>query len=396
MTRTISADVAIIGGGIIGLSTGLELQERGIKAVVLEKGMMGAEASGRNGGGVRAQGRHVEEIPLALAAFEMWKEMSSRVGADVGYRQTGHVFIAEQADNIQKLEKMQAEERAAGLETRMLTEAELLEFVPGLKPGYFGGKHSTVCGSADASAATAAIGLAFERAGGTLITGQQVIDITIQNRAVSAVETRETKVFAPIVVNCAGPWAPNVASLAGIYLPIYPRRSNICYTEPLPLQTKCFTQSVMQNMAIRQLPSGHVFLASGAPQPNGNPLFTWSKDYFDLSMDETPRPVKSDIMFPAIAKAKIMGRWCGTTENTPDKMPIIDRIFTDVGGVDGFYAAAGFSGHGFCLGPIVGKMLAEWVRDGKPSMDLSDFTYMRFMRADSPWAKPRHQTQDIG
>jgi sarcosine oxidase subunit beta len=379
----------------MGVSIALELQERGQKTIVVEKGVMGGEASGRNGGGVRAQGRHGEEIPLALLSIRLWEGMNKRLGRDVAYSKTGHIYIAENESDLAMLEKMKAEEAKFGLQSELIGANKLAELAPGLKPGYPGAKYCPTDGAAEPAEATTAIGLAFEALGGRILTNQEAKAIDVVNRRVAGVETTDYTIAAPVVVNAAGPWAPLIAHMTGNYLPIYPRRNNMSYTEPMPRQVHCFTQSAKQGMAIRQLPGGNIML-SGAPQPHGNSPFTFSKDYFGVELKDSPRLAKVEEMFPAVAHAKIIGRWVGITENTPDKMPIIDRLGADIGGADGLFVAAGFSGHGFCLGPGVGRMMAEWIVDGAPSLDMSHFRYMRFMAPPSPWSSDVAQYQHAG
>ncbi len=396
MKRIIDVDVAIIGAGIFGLATAYELRKRGVAVALFDKGLIGAEASARNGGGVRAEGRLLPEIPLAQMAIEMWKTLDATLGRPTGYKQTGHIYIAENDADWEKLEKMKASEATVGLVTEMIGPEKLYELTPGLKPGYPGAKYCPTDGVAEPAVACVAYAEAAEELGAILLPGEAVRQIGVMGGKIAWVESDNVRVNAPIVINSAGPWAPIVAQLVDVYLPIYPARTNMSYTEPVEFLASPFVQSASQNMAIRQLPGGNILLAQGAPQPKGMSQFTFSKDFFGTPLSDTPRPAKAGEMFPALAAAKIVGRWAGIRENTPDNMPIIDKSGESVGGPEGLFTAAGFSGHGFCLGPSVGRLLTEWIVDGKPSMDLSAFTHERFMRANSPWAEVRLLTQQTG
>ncbi|WP_011581962.1 MULTISPECIES: NAD(P)/FAD-dependent oxidoreductase [Chelativorans] len=390
------ADVAIIGGGIIGLAIAYELKMRGCSPVVLERGIIGAEASSRNGGGVRAQGRLLPEIPVAMKAIEMWQDLHVRLGHPTGYGQTGHVYIAESQADLDMLNRKRDREMAVGLKSEMIGPDRLLELAPGLEHGYFGAKFCPTDGAADPSQATLAFARAYEKLGGIILDNERVLAIGTRNRRVTHVETEASIVEAPAVVLAAGTWSPVIAQTIDLYLPVYPRRNNMSFTVPLPLQTTVFTQSASLNMAIRQMPDGTVMLASGAGQPEGKTAFTYRKDYHGLAPGETPRPAKADEMFPAVRAAPIAGRWAGITENTPDKMPIVDLIDEKQGGADGFYVATGFSGHGFCLGPLIGREMAEWIVNGHTTIDLSPFAFERFTKGNSPWDLINHQLQEVG
>lgn len=386
--RTISADAAIIGGGIAGASAALALARRGRRAVVLERWLIGAEASGRNGGGVRQQGRLTPEIPLARRAVAIWTRMDTHLGRATGYRQTGHVYVAETVAEMEALAEQRARERQLGLETELIEPEELRRLAPGITHGLTGAKFCPTDGMADPAQATLAIAQAAEDAGATFLCHQPVTAIGQSNGRITYVQTPEFRVEAPVALNAAGPWAPSVAQLVDVYLPIYPSRLVSLRTMPLPLQTTPFVQTYAYDFGGSQLPDGSMRVGSGANRDDT------SRFTFDRRLRENELVIsgKARRIFPALEHAKLSGGWAGIRECTPDMMPILGPA----GGPEGFLVCAGFSGHGFCLGPCAGELMAEWILDGAPSMDLDAFSWRRFMRAEGPLSVIKVEVEQTG
>ena len=377
MKRALSADVVVIGGGIVGAATALALARRGQRVVLLERWLIGAEASGRNAGGVRQQGRLLPEIPLARRAVKTWEKLDASLNRPTGYRQTGHVYVAEDATEMDALAVQRAQERQHGLESELITPEELRKLAPGIAHGLIGAKFCPTDGMADPAQATLAIAQAAEEAGATLLCHQFVTAIGRSNGRVTHVDTAELRIATPMVVNAAGPWAPAVAQFVGVYLPIYPSRLGSIRTAPMPLQASTFVQTYAYDFGGAQAPDGTMRFGGGANRDDVN-RFTYDR-IFDR---ETEMRIsdKAKRIFPALATATLVGGWAGIRECTPDMMPILGPA----GGVEGFLVCAGFSGHGFCLGPCAGELMAEWIVDGKPALDLSAFAWQRFMRPEGP------------
>lgn len=381
--RKIEADVAIIGGGIVGLSIAREMRKRNRKVVVFERGGMGEEASGLNGGGVRQQGRLLPEIPLARAAVKMWKTLDSELGRPTGYRRNGHLYLGENDTDMEKLAKMREAEMALGLESEIVEGKALKELAPALVDGVPGGKYCPTDGSAMPLQASKAIGAAAIEAGAIVLEHQEAVGIPLSNHKVYGVMSRETFVEAPVVVNAAGPWAPFVAEKIGVYIPIYPSRSIMMLSVPFQKVAEPFVQTASMAMAVCQLPDGSVRMGAGAAADDVS-RFTYSKDVRHPPFEQAKPRGKVLEMFPVLKDVKIQRRWAGIRECTPDMMPIIGWGSEKVDSPEGFFIAAGFSGHGFCLGPVVGKLVTEWLVDGKPSIDLSAFSQDRFLRPQGP------------
>ena len=381
--KKIEADAAIVGGGIVGLSIAREMRRKNRRVVVLERGGMGEEASGLNGGGVRQQGRLLPEIPLAMAAVEMWRTLDAELGRPTGYRRNGHLYLGENDADMDRLARMREAEMKLGLESEIVTGKALKDLAPALVDGLPGAKYCATDGSAAPLQASKAIGAAAVEAGAIVLENEEAIAIPVSNHRVCGVMSRDTFVEAPVVVNAAGPWAPFVGEKVGVYIPIYPSRSIMMLSAPFPRVADPFVQTASMAMAVCQLPDGSVRMGAGAAA-NDVGRFTYSKELRGPSSGPARPRGKALEIFPALKDVTIVRRWAGIRECTPDMMPVIGFASATVEAPEGFFIAAGFSGHGFCLGPLVGRLIAEWLVDGRPSIDLSAFSHDRFLRPQGP------------
>jgi sarcosine oxidase subunit beta len=375
--RSISADVAIVGGGIIGLSTAFFLRQKGKRVVVLERSDLAQEASGLNGGGVRQQGRFLPELPLALGAVRLWERLDGLLGRPTGYRQIGNLFVAESDAQLEALAAEREREAGWGLATEMLDAGQVRELAPGLSPHFVGGKFCPTDGHAMPAQATLAIGAAARAAGAEVLTGVRVDRIGLAGRQVAYAGNAEVRVEAPIVLDAAGPWAPYVSQLAEVYLPIFPNRAHVSHTAPIELLAQPYVLTAAWDLGACQWADGRMQLGGGENLA----------DVTRFSFDKRPQPGFVEIIrhraprvFPALQNVPLERVWAGTRECTPDMMPIIGPV----DGPDGFLVCAGFSGHGFALGPYAGQLMAEWIVDGRPSLDLESFSYRRFLRPEGP------------
>ncbi|HTX53206.1 MAG TPA: FAD-dependent oxidoreductase [Candidatus Baltobacteraceae bacterium] len=365
------AEVVVIGGGIVGCAAAYYLSRRQRKVVLLEKSALGAEASGRNGGGVRAQCRDRRERPLAIASIRLWTSLEQEIGRGVEYIQGGNIRMATNEERMDALRKEGEEELADGLPIEIWDRDELRRRAPYLSDMFIGAKFCPMDGQANPLLAAPAVGWAAKRAGATVLTRTEALAIGIEGGRVASVTARgpdgEISIATPWVIHAAGPWTPQLSQTLGISLPIAPARSVLAITERLPALFKEFVSSHDLGAYCRQAREGHVHIGGvGAPGVT-----------FDQTMppDAVGRLAAAGLrVVPALRGASILRTWAGTLENTPDKVPIIDAV----GSVPGYIVASGFSGHGFCLGPIAGKLVSEMIADGAPSLSLEEFRLARF------------------
>lgn len=362
------SDVLVIGGGITGSSIALSLAEKGVSVTLLERGRVGNAASGRNGGGVRQQNRHPSELPLAMLAVKLWQQMDQRVGQDVGYRQTGNLRLIEKESALKTFESDVERQFRAGLEVYLLPPEEVRRMLPPLsrKIPLLGATYCPTDGIADPLKVTRAIARAASRKGVRVLEEQEVIGLKINTRSIESVLTKVGEYRSDIFVNAAGPWAQSICRMAGMDFPIEIKRSQIAVTEPLPPLVKEFVSADAGYM--RQAESGGFHLGYRSEPVEGFSTEVTLQALLAMAAGYTR-------LLPVLNQVRIIRSWAGITHWTPDHFPILDRSpkFSN------FFLCAGFSGHGFCLGPAVGESMAEWIADGRPGLDLCSFQWKRFL-----------------
>ncbi len=369
--RKLTAEVVIVGGGIVGCAAAYYLARRGKKAVVLEKSVIGGEASGRNGGGVRQQCRDRRERPLAIASVKLWVGLEAELGFDVEYVQGGNIRMATNEERMAALRREAEEELADGLVVEMWDRDELRRRAPYLSDVFIGAKYCPTDGTANPILPSRAFGWAARRGGATLLTRAEAVNIGIQGGQVVSVTGRDKDgdffIETPWVIHAGGPWTPQLSRTLGIQVPIEPARSVIAITQRLPFLFKEFISSHDLGAYARQAREGHVHIGGV-----GTPGRTFDQTMPLASIAQLARGAARIV--PALEGANILRTWAGTLENTPDKVPIISPVDR----IKGYILASGFSGHGFCLGPIAGKLLSELIVDGEPSLPLHEFRLSRF------------------
>ncbi len=383
-TRRLGAEVAIIGGGIIGCAAAYYLTRRGVKVVLLEKSVIGGEASGRNGGGVRGQCRDRRERPLAMASIRLWESLEKELGFDVEYVQGGNIRMATNEDRMAALRREGEEELEDGLAVEMWDRDELCRRAPYLSDVFIGAKYCPTDGTANPILASRAFGWAAKRAGVTVLTQTEAVGIGVQAGQVTSITARgkdgEVLIEAPRLIHAAGPWTPQLSRTLGIHVPIAPARSVVAVTQRIPPLFKEFVSSHDLSVYGRQAREGHVHIGGV-----GTPGQTFDQTMPAAAVWHLARGAAQ--MIPALRKVNFLRTWAGTLEMTPDKVPIIGPV----DGIKGYIIASGFSGHGFCLGPIAGKLLSEMIVDGEPSLPLHEFHLSRFAQSAGQSGDASHE-----
>ena len=367
--RNFTADVIVIGGGIAGSSIAYRLAEKGHSVIVLEKGRVGEEASGRNAGGVRQTGRDPKELPLAMEAIEIWADMKDELDCDVGYRRGGNLFYAHTEEKLEAMRNVARRENKVGLETEILSPEDTRRLTPILseKVELYGAKHCPSDGTANPLLVVKAICRAARRKGVRIQQYSPVRQLKTQNGRVTAAVTDDAAYEGAVFVNAAGPWAKGLCNQIGLDFPLTFIKETAVVTEVLPPMITQFIES--KKFYFRQALEGNFHIAGE--------ITTRPTDSFDKGVDfnifvEIGRRVP--VYLPFLRNVSLIRAFSGIIHSTPDRLPILDSV----PGFENFFLTAGFSGHGFCLGPIVGKLMAEWIVDGKSSMDLSQFGWSRF------------------
>ncbi len=364
-------DIVIIGGGIIGCSTAYFLAKKGLKVLLLEKNTaIGLEASGRCACGVRQQGR-TAALPLAMASVRLWLTLADELACDLEYDRIGNLRVALNPERHEFLEKELEWEHAQGLtEVRILTPAECRKLIPGLNDQTISGKICPTDGIANPMRVTPAFARAATRLGAEIRTNTLVTGFLRQGQAVCGVTTDSREIKAKIVINTAGPWAMKLNDMVGCYTPIQPGLSQLIITERQPKRITPFT-SFAKIGYILQTKSGNIIIGiEGKP----NDKFSKAVDYADIALKS--RQIV-DIL-PWMGDISFIRTFAGITEYTPDDEPYIGEIL----GIPGFFTASGFNGQGFCVGPIVGKVMAELIDGEEPSVSLDPFKPDRLLKSE--------------
>ncbi|WP_434286727.1 NAD(P)/FAD-dependent oxidoreductase [Celeribacter sp. SCSIO 80788] len=410
--------VAIIGGGIVGLSAALTLAERGIPAVVLEKGHIAAEQSSRNLGWVRKTSRAAADIPLAQQADRLWAEMPQRTGQDVGYRQNGIMFVAGSDKEMEMYRGWHESVQGLDLDSRLLSSSEIDRMVPGGTATWKGGVYTPSDGYAEPTRASSAIAKAAQGKGVTIVENCAVRTIETKAGCVSSVITERGEIACDQVILAGGLWSRRFLGNMGIALPVLPL---ICYAfRTTPIEGAGEIAVGGPDFSFRRHESGGYVIthraALGSPfvldhaligmkylstlkhtagmiRPIlGKPLIDdlklprrWKSS--SVSPFERARvmdPPASDKInaealnnirkaWPAFEQAEIAESWAGTMDITPDNNPVIDRLAT----VPGLTIATGMSGHGFGTGPAAGRLAAELATGEVPCVDPSPYRFAR-------------------
>jgi sarcosine oxidase subunit beta len=367
--QVMDTDVAVIGGGIVGLATAFFLARRGRTVTVLERRTFGWEASGRSAAGVRQQGRDLRELPLAMLAVELWGTLDQQLQGDTGYQRDGNVFIAMSQAGMAHLEEQAAHERSLGLEVEMLTGNQLRARVPAVADRCAGGKYCPTDGIAEPTLAIPALVRAVQQAGGRLCPGTEALDFVVEDRKVVSIVAGGAEVHPTMTVLAAGPWTALLAMRLGVTLPIVPIRSQLVRTARVGDVCKEFVICRELGVYCRPAPGGAMLIGGECMRGEADPR---------TASDEARRRIGTCI--PALEGVPVERAWSGLLDVTPDEVAMIGPV----PGLRDCFVAAGFSGHGFCLGPGAGRLIAEWIVDGKPSLPLHALSPARFQ------ARPAH------
>jgi len=365
-----NADSLIIGGGIHGCSAAYYLSKLGFKVTVLEKDWVSRHASGVNAGGVRLLGRHPAEVALSKASMELWANLDEELDANTGFLSRSHINIAIDEADIETMNQRQAEMHSLGyFHEKLIDQKELRERLPAIAPHCIGGVVSEVDGYAIPYQSTNAFRHAAVRLGAKFIEGSVVHNV----RKVGEnwlIESSQGQFEAEHLVNCAGAWADKVAIMIGDNAPLSFSAPMLAITSRMPQFISPVVGAVNGVLSFKQFENGTVLIGGGL------------KGFADRDKNQTRLDYKKMAanayhaadFFPIMKTASINRMWAGIEAYMPDKIPVIGKSLN----ADKAYHAFGFSAHGFQMGPIIGKMMAELIVNGSPSLSLDAFNISRF------------------
>ncbi|MCX8997038.1 FAD-binding oxidoreductase [Rhizobiaceae bacterium BDR2-2] len=412
-------DVVVIGGGIIGTSTALELAERGLKVALCEKGGIGHEQSSRNWGWVRISRRDPREVPLMAEALRIWADLDRRTGRDTGYKRAGIVFTCADQKEYDDHERWNRNLEGYQLETRMLSRAEFKAKYPDSNMNVEGALYTAADGRAEPQKAAPAIAEAARDKGAHILTECAVRGLQLSGGAVSGVVTERGEIACSAVVLAGGAWSSLFLGNNGLDLPQLKVMNSVLRTKPLEGGPEEAMWS--SGFAIRKRQDGGYTIASGHENivdivpasfryatkflpalvkewrslkfRVGSRFFDeariprrWALDEaspfeYHRVLDPVPSKKLTTVAlanlkkaFPVFEKAEIAQRWAGMIDVTPDAVPVIDAVAA----IPGLHVATGFSGHGFGIGPAAGKLMADIVTGREPVVERTAFRFSRF------------------
>ncbi len=419
------ADVVVIGGGVIGIFTALNLARRKKRVVVCEKGRIAAEQSSRNWGWIRQQGRDEAELPIMMEAIRLWHEVSAELDGTIGFSRQGITYLASSDSELEGLSNWLEIAQRHDLDSRLLSRRQVDELIDrsGERDchGWTGGITTGSDARAEPWLAVPAVARLAQRDGAAVRENCAVRALEISAGRVTGVVTEEGSIRTEQVVLAAGAWSSLFARNHGIAFP----QLSVCSTVARTAQLPEFMQgnAADEEFAIRRRRDGgytisltdtnRFFIGPDAfrhavkylpalktsPKdtryrpwaPSGYPdswtvSRKWAADEqspFETMrvLDPAPDPAAVSLArqrferrFPSIGQPKILDAWAGMIDAMPDVVPIVDRA----PGMDGLIVATGMSGHGFGIGPAFGRILADMVAGDPAGHDMSRFRFSRF------------------
>lgn len=363
-------DAIIIGAGIQGSSTALNLSLRKHRVLLLDKSHSGRGASGVNAGGVRRLFRAPEEVPLSMESMELWHALERQVGCNCGFKVSGQVKIAEDEPDMRKLEQRAGLMNSLGYSHEELIDAaELRRLVPLAAAHCVGGLISRGDGYAEPYLTTRAILSAALRDGCELRENSPVTALE-QSGSTWRVRCSENIFEAPTVVNCAGAWGDRIARMVGDQVPLKPEAPTMMVTARVPYFLDPVVGLTSRKLSFKQMPNGSLVIGGGHRSMLDMQAETTTINFKELRI--SAQTVTS--LFPALKNVPIVRSWAGIEGMMPDQLPVISPSPN----ASGLFHAFGFSAHGFQLGPIVGKIMADLVQFGKCSLPIEPFRVDRF------------------
>ncbi|MHC2072848.1 NAD(P)/FAD-dependent oxidoreductase [Agrobacterium tumefaciens] len=412
-------DVVVIGGGIIGTSTALELVDQGLRVALCEKGGIGHEQSSRNWGWVRISRRDPREVPLMAELLRIWADLNRRTGRETGFKRSGIVFTCANEKEFSEHERWNRNLEGYQIESRMLSAKEFKAKYPGSNMDAAGALYTASDCRAEPQRAAPAIAEAARDRGAFILTECAVRGLQLSGGKVSGVVTERGEIACKAAVMAGGAWSSLFLGNNGLDLPQLKVMNSVLRTKPLEGGPE---EAIWSNgFAIRKRLDGGYTIANGFQNivdivpasfryalkflpalrhewrsldlrltgrfydewriPRRWALDEASPFEYNRVLDPVPAMDMTDgafaklkKAFPVFEKAEISQRWAGMIDVTPDAIPVIDNIDA----IPGFHVATGFSGHGFGIGPAAGKLMADIVTGRNPIVDRRDFRFSRF------------------
>lgn len=370
------AEAVVIGGGINGVSIAYNLAKRGLKDVVLlERNFLASGSTGRCGAGVRCQWGTKMNCLLSKASIEFFENINEELGyeGDCEFKQGGYLLLATTEKEVDQFQKNIVLQNSLGIPSKFISTDEAKEIVPYLNTdGIIAAAFCEKDGHANPFIVVDAFANAARRLGVEINTFTKVTGIKTENGRVVGVVTNKGEIETNRVINAAGGFSQVIAQMAGVDIPNYSERHQILVTEPVNPVLGPMVMSFSLNLYIQQTPHGSFIMGYGDPnEPHGYEMGS-SWDFLEVMSK------KAVALLPPLKDLRVIRQWAGLYNMTPDRQPILGSY----PGLQGYYMAVGFSGHGFMLGPITGILMAQYILGEETSIDITRLDAGRFERGE--------------
>jgi sarcosine oxidase subunit beta len=374
---TTTADVVVVGGGVVGCSAAYHLAAAGAGRVLLleRAGAVGTGSTGACAGGFRFQFSSTINVQLSIASVPMIVGFSEEHGLPLDVVRDGYLFLIRDEASFRRFTAAADMQRSLGVDARVLAPDQAAELAPGIAvEGLVGATFCPQDGIADPGGLTQGYATVARRAGAEILLETEVVEILTRTGRVTGVRTQSGDVDAGAVVNAAGPWAGTLAATAGVRLPLEPIPRMVVTTGPfrgVPERRTLVIDAATSFYFHRE--GEGVLMGMGGVDERAS----FSLHVDDRFVEEELLPVAVRV-YPPLERAGIAASWAGLYEMTPDRHPILGES-----PVAGLWLANGFSGHGFQHAPVVGKLTAEMIVGGAArTVDVTSLALQRFERGD--------------
>ena len=375
-----SADVVVIGGGVSGLSSAFFLAKAGKDVVVVEKGTVGSEASGRNGGMISERTDEPALIPLAVESIRLWASLDDELGYPTEFVHQGRIQVAVSEEEMDDLYAERDEAVRHGISVELLDSSQIQDLIPGISDRTLGGLFFANGGHANPQRSVQAFAWSFQDLGGRLYQNTAVTGFAVRNDKITSVETTAGAIATDTVVAAAGPQTALLAEMVGVKVPVAPARVEILATAPVP---PLFDIALVGNgLYGRQAARGNLLFGGGVHE--------WTDVELTSEPSKPNTPLIRNIarrlaeLLPNVADVPVLRGWAGIVEQSPDYMPIID-----IPDSPSNYIVVTASAHGFGISPATGKAVSDLILHGKSSIDISGLGLDRFADITPDWREER-------
>lgn len=357
----------------MGCALAYQLAKRDVDVLLLERETLGSQSTGKCAGGVRQQFSMEANVRLMRMAVRMFEMFEEETGHPADFRQIGYLFLLTLPQQVEDFrQSMDMWHRAGLTEARWVDAGEAAEMVPILNvDDVLGCTFCPTDGIASPADVTAGYAAAARRHGARLREGVEVVGVDVAGGRVQGVRTSHGDIATRLLFNCAGPWSSSIGRMGGLEIPVLPYRRHVAVTGTFPAVPRTNPMTVDFQSSFYFHPEGDgvlIGMSDRSEAPGYGTDVNW--EFLEKTFEQAARRA------PALAAAGIKTAWAGLYETTPDHQAILGPVPE----LEGFWCAAGFSGHGFMQAPAAALLLSQLLLDQRSEIDIGPFAFTRFAR----------------